>query len=106
MWSRPFLAAAAVVGTVLAMAPPASAQFQRGSIYGAVTDASGGVLPGVTVTLESSALLQPQTFVTAADGTYRFPALSPGVYNVTIDLAGFRSFLREGVQVSGGSNVR
>lgn len=107
MWSRRLFVALAVLCASLAVAAaPAVAQFQRGSIYGTTTDANGGVLPGATVTLESEALLQPQTFVTNETGVYRFPALPPGFYKVTIELPAFRPFVREGVQVSGGSNVR
>lgn len=107
MWSRRLFVALAVLCASLAVAAaPAVAQFQRGSIYGTATDANGGVLPGATVTLESEALLQPQTFVTNETGVYRFPALPPGIYKVTLHLSAFRPFVRKGVQVSGGSNVR
>ena len=48
----------------------------RGRITGIVTDNTGAVLPGVTVTVAGPALIQPQTTVTSADGTYRYPALA------------------------------
>lgn len=106
MWSgRLFTAVAVLIASGLAHAP-AAAQFQRGSIYGTISDPNQGVLPGATVTIESEALLQPQTFVTNEVGSYRFPALPPGTYKLTMNLSGFRAFVRDGVQVTGGSNVR
>ena len=53
----------------------ASAQQQTGEIFGKVTDGSGAVLPGVTVTLTGPVLLQPLTAVTSETGTYQFPRL-------------------------------
>ena len=64
----------------LAWVVPTSAQDFRGRINGTVTDNTGAVLPGVTVTVSSPALIQPQVQVTGADGVYRFIALPPGVY--------------------------
>ncbi|MGE0812160.1 MAG: carboxypeptidase-like regulatory domain-containing protein, partial [Vicinamibacterales bacterium] len=92
-------------GVVLALlaaltaARPASAQDFRGRINGTVTDDTGGVLPGVTVTVSSPALIQAQTQVTGADGQYRFIALPPGLYEVTFELAGFQGVKREGIRV-------
>ena len=73
-----------------------------GSIQGRVTDAQGAVLPGVTVTATSPSALGAQTAVTSETGNYRFPALPPGVYTVTYELAGFNTVRREGIQLSLG----
>ncbi len=68
----------------------------RSGIEGKVTDQSGGVLPGVTVTIESPALLGgARTTVTDEEGRYRFTALPAGVYTVTCDLEGFTPAVRE-----------
>jgi hypothetical protein len=83
----------------LAWVVPTSAQDFRGRINGTVTDNTGAVLPGVTVTVSSPALIQPQVQVTGADGVYRFIALPPGVYLVDFELAGFQNVKREGVRV-------
>src|SRR5882672_5948763 len=57
----------------LALAPSASAQIAGGNIYGTVTDQSGGVLPGVEVTLTSVSIGgQPRTTVTDSQGQFRF----------------------------------
>jgi hypothetical protein len=67
----------------------AAAQEQRGSIEGIVRDSSGGVLPGVTIEARSPSLVGVQSTVTDAQGIYRFPALTPGQYEVTATLQGF-----------------
>jgi hypothetical protein len=84
---------------LLAAAAPTAAQDFRGRINGTVSDNTGAVLPGVTVTASSPALIQPQVQVTGADGSYRFIALPPGVYEINYELAGFQSIKREGVRV-------
>src|SRR5512134_2313280 len=83
----------------LACALPAGAQDFRGRINGTVTDNTGAVLPGVTVTVSSPALIQPQVQVTGADGSYRFLALPPGVYEVSFELTGFQNVKHEGIRV-------
>ena len=94
-WKSPLLA----LCLALAMAGIASAQEFRGRINGTVSDNTGAVLPGVTVTVSSPALIQPQEQITGADGQFRFPALPPGVYAVDFELSGFQNVKREGVRV-------
>ncbi len=87
------------VAAVLATAEVSAAQDFRGRINGTVTDNSGAVLPGVTVTATSPALIQPQVQVSGADGDYRFIALPPGVYELSFELSGFQTVKREGIRV-------
>jgi hypothetical protein len=87
------------LGALYAMTAVLAAQDFRGRINGTVTDNTGAVLPGVTVTATSPALIQPQVQVTGAEGDYRFLALPPGVYELTFDLAGFQSIKRDGIRV-------
>ena len=97
---KTFLVRAVYALALGAVVPIASqAQDFRGRINGTVTDNTGAVLPGVTVTTSSPALIQSQVQVTGADGSYRFLALPPGVYELTFDLAGFQSIKREGIRV-------
>src|SRR6185503_8070254 len=91
---------AALVAIALC-AGPAMAQEQRGSIEGIVKDASGGVLPGVTVALAGGSGAKLDT-VSDAQGLYRFPSLAPGTYTVTADLSGFRQGKVESVEVALG----
>ena len=61
-----------------------------GSLIGNVKDAQGGPLPGVTVTVTSPAQIGgPRVTTTAADGTFNFPDLTPGLYTVRVELEGF-----------------
>ena len=84
------LVGGAVVLLILAMAAlPAYAQEQSGSIQGTIKDAQGGVLPGVTVEVKNQATGSVQTTVTDGSGTYRFPALPPGRYDISATLQGF-----------------
>src|SRR5262245_27154075 len=78
---------------------PTSAQDFRGRINGSVTDNTGAVLPGVTITASSPALIQAQVQVSGAEGDYRFIALPPGVYDLTFELSGFQTVKREGIRV-------
>src|SRR3954466_8844631 len=87
-----------LISTLAAL--PALAQ-QTGSISGKVTDASGGVLPGVTVEAKSNILPAPRTTVSGADGIYQLPALPPGTYTLTFTLQGFQTVTRQSqVQLS------
>ena len=75
-------------------------------IFGKATDASGGVLPGVTVTLSGPVLLQPRVAVTSESGTYQFPGLAIGTYTVRFELAGFRAVVKEGLPLQGSFNAQ
>ena len=89
----------AVVGAVLLLCPVAS--FAQ-SIAGVVRDASGAVLPGVTVEAASPVLLEKvRTAVSDGTGQYRITDLTPGTYTVTYTLPGFVVVKREAVELSG-----
>ena len=81
------------------------AQQQTGSIFGKVTDESGAVLPGVTVTLSGPSLLQPQATTSSETGTFQFPRLDVGTYDVKFELAGFKTVIKQGVRVTVGFNA-
>ena len=87
----------AVVCTLL-FGSTAAAQ-TTGSINGTVNDNTGAVLPGVTVTASSPALMGVQTAVTNDQGQYRFPALPIGTYTLNYELGGFSNVRREGIIV-------
>src|SRR6266550_7383598 len=85
-----------------AVSPPAFAQgVATGSIAGVVKDASGGVLPGVTVEASSPALIEKsRSAVTDDQGAYKIVDLRPGVYTVTFTLQGFSVVKREGIELT------
>src|SRR5712692_4086915 len=80
-----------------AVATPAMAQIDQGRFTGTVKDAQGGVLPGVTVTAKSPALIGARTVVSEGDGTYSLASLPSGEYDLTFELSGFQSFRRGNV---------
>jgi hypothetical protein len=86
-------------------ATSAIAQIGQGRLTGTVTDAQGAVLPGVTVTATSPALIGTRTTVTEADGKYLFPALPSGSYKLSFDLQGFKKFERDNIQVVLGQTI-
>ena len=63
-------------------------------------------MPGATVTLAGEALIAPVVAVTLVDGSYRFRALGRGSYDLTFELPGFRTLVREGVVVEGNRVIR
>jgi hypothetical protein len=90
----------------LTMAAPAWAQTQTSAITGRAVDASGGALPGVTVSVTSPNLIGgARTVVTDEQGVYRFTQLPGGTYTVKFELPGFTTLNVEGVNVSGGSTM-
>jgi hypothetical protein len=93
------LAALAISQSAFAQGGGASS---TGTIQGRVADAQGAVLPGVTVTANSPALLGAQTTVTSETGNYRFPAVPPGNYELTFELAGFNGLKRAGISITLG----
>jgi hypothetical protein len=83
---------------------PALAQAQE--LSGTVRDASGAVLPGVTVEAASPALIEKvRTTVTDSSGQYRLTDLRPGTYSMTFTLPGFTTVKRDGVEVSGAGII-
>jgi len=77
-----------------------------GEIYGKVMDKSGAVVPGVSVTLTSPVLIQPQTATTSGTGVYSFPRIPIGVYSVKFELQGFTTVVRDGVRIEIGQNAQ
>src|SRR6516165_11108524 len=70
-----------------------------GAIAGLVRDQSGGVLPGVTVTVTNAATQESRQIITDEAGRYSAPLLPPGTYSVRFEQPGFKSIRREGVVV-------
>ena len=91
-----------VVLTLLALSLPWAAGAQvLGTVAGNVKDASGAVLPGVTVEVASPALIEKvRSAVTDSSGQYRIVNLPPGTYSVTFSLPGFSTVKRDALDVS------
>src|SRR5688572_6996911 len=95
----------AVFGILLAPVQ-AAAQVAVGTLVGNVKDDTGGGVPGATVTATETRTNITRTAVSNAAGNYSFNNLAPGVYRVDGELAGFKKFSREGVEVSVNTTVR
>src|SRR5262245_47087932 len=89
--SHTFRLATLVVALQLGHALPAHAQAASAVIAGTIADTQGGVLPGVTVTVQNADSGTVRTAVSEADGAYRVPGLAPGRYTLTAELPGFQT---------------
>src|SRR2546428_1750027 len=94
-----------LVSLLLAFAPPLSGQVEQGRLLGTAKDAQGGVLPGVTVTATSPALIGQRTAVTETDGRYLITNLPSGTYALKFELQGFQPVVRQNIVVTQGSTL-
>ncbi|HEY7700490.1 MAG TPA: TonB-dependent receptor, partial [Vicinamibacteria bacterium] len=95
-----------ILGLAFTLAASFGSAQETGSIGGIVTDATGAVLPGCIVEIESESGVLSRKQQTGARGGYTFSGLPIGTYRVRFELAGFDSALREGVGVETGSHVQ
>jgi hypothetical protein len=84
----------------------AAAQQPFGTIVGTVTDGTGAVLPGVTVTVTNTGTQVPHTVVTGASGGYSLSYVTNGIYRIEATRAGFRAATMTGVVVAAAHTVR
>ncbi|HEV8130639.1 MAG TPA: carboxypeptidase-like regulatory domain-containing protein [Acidobacteriota bacterium] len=75
------------------------AQTNKGGISGTVTDATGAVIPGVTVTITNLGTNQTLTLTTSDAGSYAATSLEPATYRITVELPGFKKAMVESVKV-------
>ena len=93
-----------VVASVFVLFP--CSVFAQASLTGTVRDASGGVLPGVTVEASSPALIEKvRTAVTDSSGQYRIIDLRPGTYTLTFTLPGFNTARQENIELTGSQTL-
>ncbi len=98
-----------VLGLLLsALIVPASASAQAvtGTIIGRVTDTSGAVVPGVTVTLTNTGTKLTRVVTTDQDGEYSAPSLPTGTYTVTAEISGFKTVTMSDVELGVDQRVR
>jgi hypothetical protein len=82
------------------------AQAVTASLVGTITDSSGAVVPGAKVTITEVNTGLSRRMETNASGNYSFPALEPGTYRVSVEQAGFRTAVKEGVDLLVNTTVR
>jgi hypothetical protein len=89
---------ALVLGACLAH--PAAAQVLYGSVVGTVTDQSGALIPGATVTLTNTQTGQVREATTDSAGNYSILNVLEGTYDLTVAMTGFRNYVQKGITVS------
>jgi Carboxypeptidase regulatory-like domain len=82
------------------------AQGTRATIAGIVQDPTGAAIPGVELSLRSLANASVVKAATGSDGSYTFPGLEPGGYDLTVTAKGFREYLQRGISVNLDQRVR
>ncbi len=92
-----------VVFAVLALTVGAVAQVQNGQFAGTITDPSGAALANATVTVTNSATNLNLTATTNSSGNYTVREVPPGVYEIKVEAAGFKSFADKGVTANAGT---
>src|SRR5438105_2817291 len=90
----------------LLMSLNAFSQASEATVGGTVADATGALIPGVTVTATNTGTGIMSTSVSNESGAYNFPALQPGNYKISAELPGFRTETFTGVQLGGAQQVR
>jgi hypothetical protein len=93
------------IGSLLTIAP-ARAQSVYGSIFGTVTDKTGAVVPGATVTATDEAKGTVETVVSNDTGDYTISHLVPDVYDIKIETKGFETFVSKGITVLADTSPR
>jgi Carboxypeptidase regulatory-like domain/TonB dependent receptor len=96
-WYRPCILSA---GLAALFAVGASSQTQLAVVSGTITDPSGAVIPGVSVTIDSQGTGLKRSVLTGAAGEYRFAGLPTGNYSLRMEKPGFQSQVREGLELN------
>lgn len=100
------LSLAALFGVYGLTGPTLSAQSTTADILGTVTDSSGAVVPGATVTVRNLGTGQIRTMATESTGDYVFTALQIGNYSVSVTAPSFKSFSVSSIVISAGDRAR
>jgi hypothetical protein len=102
---RPSFALLFVISSLLFVVRPLRAQVDAGSILGTISDESGAVVSGATVTLTNEGTAASLSTTSSSDGVYKFSPVKIGSYKIDIVYQGFQSMTAKGVVVNVGANV-
>jgi hypothetical protein len=80
-------------------------QATTGSVYGTVTDPSGAIVGGASVTLKNVSTSATKSAQSSQDGDYTFTVVEPGNYDASITMTGFQSQTQRGIKVDANQNV-
>src|SRR5215813_13456085 len=101
-----FRIGAALLVSIFLVSIPLLSQSSNGTISGTVADASGAVVPGVTVTATNNATGVVTTVLSNDSGVYNFASLLPGTYKVSATLPGFQIQTFNEVQLGNAGQLR
>jgi hypothetical protein len=96
---RRLILLASILCFMVFAANPVSAQIDTGGITGTVTDSSGAIVPGATITLTNDATGVILSTKSTSTGTYSLTAIRPGTYTLRVEAAGFEAFVDKGLEV-------
>jgi outer membrane receptor protein involved in Fe transport len=105
LFRRPVIALV-IVGGLLLPSAPALAQVTTATLYGVVRDTSGGILPGVNVTVTHEGTTLTRETVTDDRGEFALPGLPAGPYAIKIELSGFKTYTSSGLKLASSQEVR
>src|SRR5579875_2238690 len=89
----------------LLLAGQGMAQIYQGRVEGLITDPSGAVIPGATVTLINVGTGLRQVRRSGPNGVYLFDLLNPGNYTITVEMSGFAKFVQENIRIQSSSDI-
>jgi Carboxypeptidase regulatory-like domain/TonB-dependent Receptor Plug Domain len=98
--------AVALAIAVLGLPGLLQAQGLTGQISGTVTDTTGGVLPGVTIAIRNVGTGLTRDTVSGTDGTFVFPDLLAGTFDLTVTMQGFKTYEQKGIELGSTDRVR
>ena len=88
---------------LLVISGPVYGQLNTGTLSGTATDLTGGVLPGVTITVTEVETGQVRTTITGDEGRYQASSLAVGTYQLAAELVGFQTLVQDGIELTVGS---
>src|SRR6059036_335536 len=96
----------AVVFLVVVLSPHTFAQTSNATLGGTVSDASGALIPGVTITATNTGTGIVTTVLSNEAGAYQFASLQTGTYKVSAELPGFQAAVARDFQLGGAQQAR
>src|SRR5947209_17696148 len=96
---KSLLYSALVLGLALIFSMPAAAQRITGTLRGQILDPSGAAVPDAKVTATNQETAVSVKIATTSAGTYSFPSLIPGLYNIEVAAKGFKNLVKTEINV-------
>jgi carboxypeptidase family protein len=104
-WFHRIVLATLLLAALCASVGTLSAQGLTGQIAGTITDSGGGVMPGVTVVVKNAGTNTTREAITGADGTFVFPDLLAGTYDISVKMDGFKTYEQKGIALGATERI-